>query len=351
MAMAGDAGRIQGLGGGMATCRVLVGDAAAVLRGLPDASVHCCITSPPYYGLRDYGVAGQIGLEPTVDAYVAQLVAVFREVRRVLRPDGTLWLVLGDSYGRGSRGRWHGDGARGRNKRRAWAAYPDGAAEQPAKQLLGIPWRVAFALQADGWILRADIVWAKPNPLPESVRDRPTRAHEFVFLFARSPRYWYDAAAIAEPAASGDQPPPGGDADGLRDDPAEPHAARRVKYDALDRRIYRGFRDRWVPRATRNRRDVWVVRTGSPPVAADHFAPFPEALVAPMILAGCPEGGVVLDPFAGSGTTLAVANRLGRHAVGIELNPAYADLIRRRCQQAAWTWGEAPDPDHEIQGG
>ncbi|MCL6562585.1 MAG: site-specific DNA-methyltransferase [Firmicutes bacterium] len=337
----------------MVSCRVLVGDAAAVLRGLPDASVHCCVTSPPYYGLRDYGVAGQIGLEPTLDAYVARLVAVFREVRRVLRPDGTLWLVLGDSYGRGSRSLSRDDGKRGAQARQAWGHYPALAAKHPEKQLLGVPWRVAFALQADGWILRSDIVWAKPNALPESVRDRPTRAHEFVFLFARSPRYRYDAAAIAEPAALGDPRRPRGSAGSLRDGRPAPHAGRRAKQDGVGKAIYTGFNARWAARgawpATRNRRDVWTVPAAPHPDASEHFATFPEALVAPMILAGCPEGGMVLDPFAGSGTTLAVANRLGRHAIGVELNPAYAAIIRRRCRQAAWTWGEVPD--HEIQGG
>ncbi len=281
----------------MRRLRLLVGDVREQLAELADGSAQTVVTSPPYWGLRDYGADGQIGLEPTPEEYVAALVDVFDAVARVLRPDGTLWLNLGDTYIGGRNG---GIGSSSitsqRNQkaaRAAWLATP-GRAHRSApglkpKDLVGIPWRVAFALQAAGWYLRSDIIWAKPSPMPESVRDRPTRAHEYLFLLTQSPRYYFDAAAIAEPSS----------------------------WD-------RGS-------GTRNKRSVW--RVPQTPFAGAHFATFPPSLVEPCILAGAPPDGVVLDPFAGSGTALRVALELGRRAVGIEINPEYAAMARERCRE------------------
>jgi len=279
--------------------KILNGDCRDVLKTLPDCSVHCCVTSPPYYGLRDYGCAGQIGLESTPDAYVAELVAVFREVKRVLRDDGTLWLNLGDSYASFRDGKATPDSTRGDD---VGTLVPKGSAMNRMastfagsrvkhKDLIGIPWRVAFALQADGWYLRQDIIWHKPNPMPESVTDRCTKAHEYIFLLAKSPRYYYDAEAIKEASITGD--------------PRRPYA--------------------------RNKRSVWTVNTK--PYKGAHFATFPPSLIRPMILAGCPIGGTVLDPFGGSGTTAQVSEEEGRNAISIELNPAYIDLQRKRTSQ------------------
>ncbi len=270
---------------------IAIGDCRTVLAALPDGMAQTCVTSPPYFGLRDYGNPAQIGLEKTPDAYVAEMVAVFREVRRVLSDDGTLWLNLGDSYagaaspGSHRAGSGGGDGRgideRGQRNRNGLARV-EGVA---SKNLLGIPWRVAFALQADGWILRSDVIWHKPNPMPESVTDRPTKAHEYVFLFARSPRYFYDAKAIEEPAT--------------------------------DRE-----------RETRNRRTVWTV--ASQPFSGAHFATMPPDLVDPCVLAGSRPGDVVLDPFAGAGTTGLVALKHQRRFFGVELNPTYAIIARNR---------------------
>jgi len=268
--------------------RIIFGDALEQLKQLPSESVHCVITSPPYWGLRDYGVEGQIGLEPSLEEYIDKLVRVFREVRRVLRKDGTLWLNMGDCY--------------------------------QGKQLVGQPWRLAFALQADGWYLRSDIIWAKPNPMPESVKDRPTKSHEYIFLLAKSAKYYYDADAIREPSIAKES------IEGFRG--RKPQLI--LSLDAAHAQT-RGFHN--IPRGKtyimRNKRDVWFVATCPYPGA--HFATFPPKLIEPCILAGCPIGGTVLDPFAGSGTTLAVAIRLGRNAIGIELNEGYGKLIEKRC--------------------
>ena len=297
---------------------VRVGDCRELLRAMPNQSVHCCVTSPPYFGLRDYGHAGQIGLEPTPDEFVAQLVAVFREVRRVLRDDGTLWLNLGDSYSRPTaKG---GSGPGGKNRDYYGDNYGDAGGAGVSiglkpKDLIGIPWRVAFALQADGWYLRQDIIWHKPNPMPESVRDRCTKAHEYVFLLAKSERYHYDADAIAE---SGSERSAGN--------------AGHVKGAGVDdpfMRTREGFAKvadkEWH---TRNKRSVWSVATQ--PFSGAHFATFPPDLIEPCIKAGCPVGGLVLDPFGGAGTTGLVADRLGRNAILCELNPEYAQLARNR---------------------
>lgn len=323
-------------------------DALAWLRGAPSDWIHCAVTSPPYFQQRDYGVEGQIGLESTPDAYVTRLVTVFRELRRVLRPDGTLWLNIADSY-------------------------------LPGKQLAGVPWRVAFALQADGWYLRSDIIWSRPNPMPESVRDRPTKAHEYVFLLSKSERYFYDADAIAEPSSNNSHG--GGQA---HDDRYMMQSGRNDGNKAMG-----------IVTATRNKRSVWTVPAS--PSALPHFAMFPQALIEPMVLAGCPQAvcsacgapyervvereahgahlgntdgkdgalrndtakwagrigeistrtlgwrapcschagtrpGIVYDPFLGSGTTALVAQRLGRHFVGTDINAEYVELARRRVQ-------------------
>lgn len=325
---------------------ILVGDCVDLMRlCLPNQSVHCCVTSPPYFGLRDYGHDGQIGLEATPDAYVAKMVAVFREVRRVLRDDGTLWLNLGDSYSRSpAKG---GSGPGGKNEDRwgygaaqsARVGSSDGEvgrADRPGsrsgglgeKQLLGIPWRVALALQADGWYLRQDIIWHKPNSMPESVRDRCTKAHEYIFLLSKSPRYYYDAAAIAEPSVA------------LNEHDATGRTKQRVIKSGNKRRT--PAKERGCPRdgtgssipwqgTHRNRRSVWSVNTK--PFRGAHFATFPPDLIEPCVLAGCPVGGMVLDPFGGAGTTGLVAQRHGRGAVLCEINPGYAALAEARMKE------------------
>jgi len=379
--------------------RIIAGDCIAGLRTLPDASVHCCVTSPPYWGLRDYGHDGQIGLESTPEAYVASMVEVFREVRRVLRDDGTLWLNLGDSYA----GSW---GNQGRKETRGThrpingpmitpvsdGRYPSKESNTGAcppglkpKDLVGIPWRVAFALQADGWWLRQDIIWHKPNPMPESVRDRCTKAHEYVFLLTKSERYFYDSVAVSEASiGTSARPRFGGSKYGDSSDPK--HATKSG--------------NEYQDTGSRNRRSVWTVTTK--PYKGAHFATMPPDLVEPCILAGtseegcCPTCGspwvrvterkkltrprpndytkrqgekgtgnscansvagvavetkgwqptcdcpehrpdpcLVLDPFAGSGTTLAVAARLGRSGVGCELNPEYIALAEQRIAEVA----------------
>ena len=301
--------------------KLYVGDVRDVLASLPEASVQTCVTSPPYWGLRDYGVDGQIGLEESPEAFVAAMVDVSRGVRRVLRDDGTLWLNLGDSYARGRSGR--DDGGRSSEGRAAgWReGFEDGSSDRATpdgfkpKDLVGIPWRVAFALQADGWWLRSAIVWAKPNPMPESVTDRPTSAYEMVFLLAKSARYFYDADAIRE--EQGDGP--------MRWGGNGKHADPSLKARALE--------DAERNQAGRNARNVWSIATQPYPEAL--FATFPEELPKRCILAGSREGDVVLDPFAGSGTTLFVARKLGRRSVGIELNEDYARLAGRRLAQQA----------------
>lgn len=298
------------------------GDCQDVLRSLPDASVECCVTSPPYFGLRDYGVEGQIGLEQTPDDYVQNLVEVFREVRRVLRDDGTLWLNLGDSYNAYNANRGastsisDGTAGRGHPKHRQGLTTPT----LKNKDLIGIPWRVAFALQADGWYLRQDIIWHKPNPMPESVRDRCTKAHEYVFLLSKSARYYYDANAIKE----ADQGEPAGNVNGFKN--RQGLASFHVVSGGAGS-------DGWNPGSGRNRRSVWTIPPK--PFHGAHFAVMPPALVKPCILAGCPMNGVVLDPFTGSGTVGEVALLLGRRFIGIELNPEYHAIAERRIGRAA----------------
>lgn len=289
---------------------------------LADQSVNCVVTSPPYYGLRDYGVDGQIGLEQTPDEYVQKLVDVFRECKRVLRDDGTLWLNLGDSY--------NGSGKAGNSpeyqKRHTEFGKPSTHISRfgmptkinnlKPKDLIGIPWRVAFALQADGWYLRSDIIWAKPNPMPESVKDRPTRSHEYIFLLSKSQRYYYDYESIKEVCVNGDPTSPRGSRG------TSPNAGRR-KQDCTGNRTYTGFNGRYEPVAKRNKRDVWTVTPK--PYRGAHYATFPPDLILPCILAGCHEGGIVLDPFVGSGTTVMVANQNNRNGIGLDLSWKYLD--------------------------
>lgn len=295
------------------------GDCRDVLKTLPSSSVNCIVTSPPYFGLRDYGVDGQMGLEPSPGEFVAALVGVLREARRVLRADGALWLNLGDSYA--SRGESGRQGSSGQREGRRFTLEREGGTRVPdgykPKDLIGIPWRVAFALQADGWFLRQDIIWHKPNPMPESVRDRCTKAHEYIFLLSKSPTYYFDSDAMQEPAtgrAPGNvRPTKGGRRYAEAEDDRHRTAANLHNIGASE---------------TRNRRSVWTVATK--PFKDAHFATFPPELIEPCILAGCPAGGTVLDPFFGAGTTGLVAQRHGRNAIGIELNPKYVRIAKRR---------------------
>ena len=305
--------------------QVLIGDCVESMRQLEAGSVQCCVTSPPYFGLRDYGHDGQIGLEPTPDEFVAALVRVFSEVHRVLADDGTLWLNLGDSYASYRDAKCVPNTVGGGQK----SMPKQGAANRSAatfrdtpikhKDLIGIPWRVAFALQSAGWYLRQDIIWHKPNPMPESVRDRCTKAHEYIFLLTKSARYFYDAGAVKETSVY-----PAG-----RDNRSTARANPAAELGKGDTRHAFGH----VSDGTRNRRSVWTVTTK--PYKGAHFATFPPDLIEPCILAGCPEGGTVLDPFGGSGTTAGVAVKHGRQAIICELNPDYAALIPDRIASIA----------------
>ena len=296
---------------------------------IPDESVDCVVTSPPYYGLRDYGIDGQIGLEESPEEYVNTMVKVFREVWRVLKPTGSVWLNLGDSYynyrpGNGAKypkqsvSNTRQDLPTNSSKR---ANKLEGLKE---KDLVGIPWKVAFALQADGWYLRSDIIWSKPNPMPESVHDRPTKAHEYIFLLTKSPKYYYDADAIREitgKEASWDNY--GGK--GMIDHPTGPG---RKQIDLTMGTSQKKAMPYISHPNGRNKRSVWTINTQ--PYSEAHFATFPEKLIEPCILAGCPEDGVVLDPFVGSGTTAAVAQKHGRKSVGVDLNKEYIDIAIKR---------------------
>jgi DNA modification methylase len=345
--------------------QILKGDCRDVLRTLPDESVHCVVTSPPYWGLRDYGVAGQIGLEANYADFVAQMVAVFREVRRLLRKDGTLWLNLGDSYSTHAAGRCVDPmktsglaGVKTQEIGRATKAAQDYRNSiLPEKNLIGIPWRVAFALQADGWWLRQDIIWSKPNPMPESVTDRCTKAHEYLFLLTKSERYYFDQDAIAE-AVTGStierlSQPTLDQQEGSWRVPGKTNGPMKAKWpkgvrqtDSTNGSSVPGASEHsGIHRAgtlleplTRNRRSVWEVTTQ--PFSEAHFATFPPALIEPCILAGCPRGGTVLDPFGGAGTTGLVADRLGRNAILIELNPDYAAMADRRINADAGMFAE-----------
>lgn len=316
------------------------GDCLEVLNTLEAESIQTCVTSPPYWGLRDYGVEGQLGLEKTPDEYVQKMVVVFREVRRALKNDGTLWLNLGDSYSSGNSGMLRRD-----NKGGVWnesgqshdqdssKANPGRAPlkEMKPKNLIGIPWKVAFALQADGWYLRQDIIWHKPNPMPESVRDRCTKSHEYLFLLSKSEKYFFDSEAIKEPAicgAKGSQFHTGktgahqlGRSQKVR--PSKPKGSFSAKGEPLPGQLpFRAVVE------MRNRRSVWVVSTK--PFKGAHFATFPPDLIEPCILAGSRQGDAVLDPFSGAGTTGLVAAKHGRAYLGIELNADYIELAKKR---------------------
>ena len=295
------------------------GDCRQIMRGWIAEGIRAqtCVTSHPYFGLRDYGHSGQIGLEQTPDQYIAAMVDVFRCVRDVLADDGTLWLNLGDSYARNpAKG---GSGTpNGRNIAKMNYAGGAGISTSLAdKQLMGIPWRVAFALQADGWYLRQDIIWHKPNPMPESVTDRCTKAHEYIFLFSKKPRYYFDADAMKE---QGVMPAGTKGAKGS----AERQGQKGVNARPPEYKIYDGFR---------NRRSVWTATTK--PYKGAHFATFPPALIEPCILAGSRIGDVVLDPFMGSGTTAMTARKLNRKYIGCELNENYGELQDARIRSLA----------------
>jgi len=279
--------------------KIYCGDAIKTLSELPEKSISCCVTSPPYWGLRDYGHEGQLGAEPFPEDYIENMVKVFREVYRALKDDGTLWLNLGDSY-------WnnYGGGSSTMTTGNSKAVKQKGRHNKPKhplfkiKDLVGIPWRVAFALQADGWYLRQDIIWHKPNPMPESVRDRCTKAHEYIFLFSKSKKYYFDAKSIEE--------------------------------DAISERRGKSLAELPI-KNKKNKRSVWSVSTK--PFKGAHFATFPPDLIEPCVLAGCPEGGIVLDPFSGAGTTTMLARTNGRKAIGIEINEEYCEISKKRLTQ------------------
>lgn len=369
--------------------QILLGDCRETLKTLPDESVQCCVSSPPYWGLRDYGTAewaggsdacsheptqewidknfnansgfgngaktqsaaaktrwyksdgscpscgacrtdSQIGLEQSPESYVSEMVSVFREVRRVMRKDGALWLNLGDSYASDIKGSGGPDssstlvGTKAENNGQRMKPFRCYHGLKP-KDLIGIPWMVAFALRADGWWLRQEIIWAKPNPMPESVTDRCTKSHEHIFLLSKSPKYYFDSRAIAEPATSTDETERDRDGTRLNNTPG------RTRMGGLKTNHYK----------TRNKRSVWNISTK--PYKGAHFATFPPDLIEPCILAGCPKGGVVLDPFGGSGTTAQVAITHGRRVILCELNPEYIQLIHERCDPLLVPKFETPD--------
>jgi DNA modification methylase len=333
--------------------QLLQGDCIEVMKTLPAGSVQTCVTSPPYWGLRDYGVSGQLGLEATPEEYTAHMVDVFREVRRVLRDDGILWLNLGDSYAAGGLG--HGSGKQTTNYGSCNGSHIEKARKAPAglkeKDLVGIPWRVAFALQDDGWYLRSDIIWHKPNPMPESVTDRPTKSHEYIFLMSKQEKYYYDAEAVREASVTDDMRRPYGskgawDLDGRPDDQKHGGELRRPPASATFKRegskreqvipgqtvgTHRPDREDTWPTGYRNRRSVWTVATQ--PYSAAHFATFPPKLIEPCIQAGSRPGDTVLDPFNGAGTTGLVSIQHNRDYIGIDLNPDYLQLSRERFTQ------------------
>lgn len=303
-----------------------LGDCREQMQQMPEGSVQTCVTSPPYFGLRDYGVEGQIGLEVEPEQFVAAMVEVFRDVRRVLRDDGTLWLNLGDSYS----ANWNSSRSKGGGGFKDDADAPRTRLKRTPgfspKQLLGMPWRVALALQADGWYLRQDIIWHKPNPMPESVTDRCTKSHEYIFLLSKSPKYYFDAAAIKEPVA-----------ESTTARLAQPTIHMQAGSERVPGKT-NGNMKAVGNGETRNKRSVWSVTTK--PFKGAHFATFPPDLIEPCILAGSRPGDIVLDPFGGSGTTAGVAVKHGRKAVLCELNPEYAQLVRDRVLSIAGEMGD-----------
>lgn len=351
------------------------GDWIDVLRTMPDESVQCCVTSPPYWGLRDYGVCGQLGLERTPEEYVAKVVAGFREVRRVLRKDGTLWLNMGDSYC--TTDKWGGGGDITGKQTVAedgsipsWDTVRRKREKIPGlkpKDMVGMPWRVALALQADGWYLRQDIIWSKPNPLPESVTDRCTKSHEYIFLLSGSPKYYFDQESILEPVSAntharlsqdvqnqiGSERVPGktnGNMKAVGRKELPETQSKLAQYRDNQRKLAAtgsGTKNNSsfdaamaIMPENRNKRSVWTVTTQG--YSEAHFATFPPKLIEPCILAGCPEDGTVLDPFSGAGTTGLVSTRLHRNFIGIELNPEYITMARNRIEQDAPLFNSPP---------
>ena len=300
--------------------KIITGNAIEVLKELPDCTIDCCITSPPYLGLRDYGVNGQIGLEKSVEAYINRLTDIFREVRRVLKNDGTLWLNIGDSY----------------------VSSNSEYSNCKRKDLIGAPWLLAFALRNDGWYLRQDIIWEKPNAMPESVKDRCTKSHEYIFLFSKQSKYYFDYEAIKEPAVGFNNIVPAGSKGTLRPNSRLRKGNSRTfrgggvytkgqsfNNSAEIMRESHGNNENMT--GLRNKRSVWTVATQGYKEA--HFATFPEKLIEPCVLAGSRDGGIILDPFMGSGTTAVVAKKHNRGFIGIELNPEYAEMARRRLEE------------------
>jgi DNA modification methylase len=296
--------------------KIYEGDCLTFLKQMPDNFIDCCVTSPPYYGLRDYGVDGQIGLDETPEQYVQKLVEVFREVRRVLKPEGTLWLNLGDSYASSTKG---SGGPSSKQDSNAGSRYNPRKFNHGVKEkdLMGIPWMAAFALRVDGWYLRQDIIWHKRNPMPESVTDRCTKSHEYIFLLAKSQKYYYDYEAIQEPSVAAGELRRFNDPKkierGMGKIPTGNESPDALPYEIKD---------------NRNKRSVWTVNTK--PYKDAHFAVYPEELIVDCIKAGCPENGTVLDPFMGAGTTGLVARKVNRNYVGIELNAEYIKIAEKR---------------------
>jgi DNA modification methylase len=292
---------------------IIEGDCIEKLKQLPEKSINTCVTSPPYYALRNYQMDGQVGVEESPDDYVQKIVQVFREVRRVLKDDGTIWINLGDSYaGSGGAGNQFDQIENGLSPYKQTGS-PKDIGLKP-KDLIGIPWRVAFALQADGWYLRSDIIWHKPNPMPESVKDRPTKSHEYIFLMSKNRTYYYDQESIKTPVKQ----------ENMKGTTTHKRSTKDWG-DGTGVKTHNGF-DKSYDMA--NKRDVWTVPTDK--FEGQHFATFPKELIKPCILAGCPEGGTVLDPFNGSGTTCIVSLQNNRKYIGIELNPEYCIIAHKR---------------------
>jgi len=303
------------------------------LRNIPDNSIDCCVTSPPYYGLRNYGCDGQIGLEESPDAYITKLVDVFTEVQRILKPEGTLWLNIGDSYAGSGRGK--GDvNKKGIQQKASFTGdflKPYRLNGYKNKDLIGIPWMLAFALRTNGWYLRQDIIWHKPNPMPESVTDRCTKAHEYIFLLTKSKRYYFNSRAITELAAYD-----GRTSNVRKGSPKYAHeGATGLGTQTLAIRKSERWRQNEAGDYIRNKRSVWTIPTQ--PEKEAHFACFPQKLIVDCIKAGSPEGGIVLDPFMGSGTTAVVARKLNRNYVGFELNPEYVEIAGRKLKRELGT--------------